>query len=600
MSDLSNVVANNRISLFNITILLALFLVSTAIVLLLFSHTANANTIDTSEFKDGAPGKYIVYFQEDNAKLSLTQAQQVFLSNQVKQASSNSISLGIGTAPAWLKFSVKHADSSAALYRLSVETPWLDHIDTWLVHDGALIKHVNGGDAIPFQQRPMQYRFYAFEHAFEQGITDVYIRVESLGPMAIPVRLSTSEKAIKRDIAAGYQYGVLWGIMSALALYNLVLFIFIRQKEYGLYGLYLIGFVLNSLSYTGHIHTVIPIDAGPYFQDWLDITLMLTYSVAGLHFARYLLNTRAYAPSLDNAVKWITIIIPTGMLLGFATAQLVFSTILAFILNCGFVTLFIAMGLSALKAQKPFAVIFLFSSVTAALCITVSTLAVAGFLVPYNDYTFKAIEVGMAFEAILLAVILARQFRMAKLDKMIAESYARTDVLTRLNNRRGFSQVTEPIWNNIVREKREASIVLMDIDSFKTINDTFGHAYGDEVLTEVAKCIKATAREGDVSARWGGEEFIIFLPETSQSKAIIQAERVRKAFENIRINTQTDTITLTASFGVAGSENGIVGTKPIGDVAQEQLINFADMALYTAKHSGKNQVCVFSDGSSNH
>tara|TARA_B100001059_G_scaffold27794_1_gene22536 strand:+ start:45774 stop:47561 length:1788 start_codon:yes stop_codon:yes gene_type:complete len=594
MSHLSNVVAYNRISLTNIINLLALYLVNIAIFLLLFSHSVNANTINTSEFKDGVPGKYIVYFQENNAQLSLKQAQQVFSSNQVKQANSNSISLGIGTAPAWLKFSVKHDGVSKELYRLSVETPWLDHIDTWLVHDGILIKHVIGGDAIPFKQRPMQYRFYAFEHAFDQGITDVYIRVESLGPMAIPVRLSTRENAIKRDIAAGYQYGVLWGIMSALALYNLVLFIFIRQKEYGLYGLYLIGFVLNSLSYTGHIHTVITADAGAYFQDWLDITLMLTYSVAGLHFARYLLNTRAYAPKLDSTVKWITIIIPTAMLLGFVRDQLVFSTILAFILNCGFVTLFIAMGLSALKAQQPFAVIFILSSLTAAICITVSTLAVAGFLVPYNDYTFKAIEVGMAFEAILLAVILARQFRMAKLDKVIAESFARTDSLTGLNNRRGFNQVTDPIWNNIVREKRDVSIVLIDIDSFKTINDTFGHAYGDQVLIEVAKCIKATAREGDVPARWGGEEFIIFLPETNQRKALIQAERVRSEIEKIQIMTDTLAITLTASFGVAGSENGLIGNKTMAVVEQEKLINSADIALYTAKSKGKNRVCAMS------
>lgn len=563
------------------------------VVLALFSSRGNA--IDISQYKDGTPGKYIKYFQEDEHRLSLEQAQTVFSSQTVKQASSNSLSLGIGTAPVWMKFTVTNPQPAGAEYRLAIETPWLDHIDTWLVQQGEVIKHVKGGDAVPFAQRPMQYRFYAFEHVFEPGVTDVYLRVESLGPMAIPLRFSTTENAIKRDIAAGYQYGILWGVMSALALYNLVLFIYIRQKEYGLYACYLLGFVLNSLSYTGHIHTVFTADYGPYFQDWLDISLMLTYSVAGLHFARLLLSTKTYAPGLDNIVKLTTVIIPLGMLLGFILNQLVFAVVLAFILNSGFVILFIAMGLSALKAQRPFAVIFLCSSVIGAICITVSTLSVAGFLVPYNDYTFKAIEVGMALEAILLALILARQFRMAKLDKVIAENYARSDVLTQLNNRRGFTQITTPIWQNIVREKRDVSIVLLDIDGFKQINDTYGHKYGDEALIQVANCIKATVREGDVPARWGGEEFILFLPETTQQQAQLQAERLRQALQNIRIDSRDFTITLTASFGAAGTEQGLVGEQVVADIRQEQLIHFADKALYLAKQSGKNRVCTWQD-----
>lgn len=554
-----------------------------------------AATVDTAEFTDAMPGKYIQYFQEDNQRLTIEQAQRHFASHKVKQGSSNALSLGIGTAPVWLRFNVSHTQEIAALYRLSVETPWLDHIDTWLIREGSLIKHIRGGDALPQQQWPMPYRFYAFEHGFEYGTTEVYIRVETLGPMAIPVRLSRLDKAIQRDIRTGYQYGVLWGIMSALALYNLVLFIFIRQKEYGLYACYLIGFVLNSLSYTGHIHTVITADFGPYFQDWTDITLMLTYSVAGLHFARFLLNTRSYAPRLDNIVKKVTLLIPAGMLLSFIFDQLVLAVVLAFILNSGFVVLFIAMGVSALRAHKPFAVIFLLSSVTAAICITVSTLAVAGVLIPYNDYTFKAIEVGMAFEAILLAVILARQFRMAKLDKIIAESYARTDALTGLNNRRGFYQICNPMWMNTLRENRDFAVVLIDIDSFKKINDSYGHTCGDEVLLQVAKCIKATAREGDVPARWGGEEFILFLPETTQSQALIQAERLRQALQNIKIDSDQFSVTLTASFGVAGSEHGLVKGLAIADITLEQVINFADIALYSAKNSGKNRVCALQD-----
>lgn len=561
--------------------------------LLTVSKYVVADTINTSEVKDSAIGQHIEYFQESSKRLTVEQAMAIFNQGIAKQSTSDSISLGIGVAPVWLKFTVNQNALTELGYRLSIETPWLDEIDTYLVHQKKVTRHVAGGDKYPFEQRPMDYRFYAFEHQFDRGKTDVYMRVESLGPMAIPVRLSTIEKSISRDIASGYQYGFLYGIMSALALYNLVLFAFVRQKEYGLYGLYLLGFVLNSLSYTGQIHAVYTPDFGPYFQDWVDIFLMITYSVAGLHFARHLLATKNYAPKLDKFVINITMVIPAGMIIGLLLNQLVFSITLAFILNCGFVLLFIAMGIYALKVKRHFAVIFLCSSVIGALCITISTLAVAGLLIPYNDYTFKAIEVGMAVEAILLATILARQFRMAKMDKYIAEQIARSDSLTDLNNRHGFKEITDPIWQTALREKRDCAVVLIDVDDFKLINDTYSHASGDKALQNIARCIEKTIRKGDVAARWGGEEFIVFLPETTQKQAIAQAERLRRAIERTMIMvSRYEEISLTASLGVAGSAKGAYMNSPLRELSLEFFINQADTALYRAKKQGKNSVRI--------
>ncbi|WP_286264037.1 sensor domain-containing diguanylate cyclase [Thalassotalea atypica] len=565
-----------------------------SVVLLLLSmriSTAGERVV-VPQFNDGTLGKYTQYFQDQSGSLSFEQAHQIFKASTVRQGNANSISLGLDVAPVWMKFTIHNLEVEAQNYRLSIETPWLDYVDTWLVKDGQVVQHIQGGDAFPFAKRPMPYRFYAFEHPYSSGTTDVFIRIETKGPMAIPIQFSSIEKAVQRDINNGYQYGMLYGIMLALALYNLVLYVFIRQKEYGLYSVYLIGFVLNSLSYTGQLHTIIIEDYGPYFQDWLDIFLMITYSVAGLHFARALLKTKDYAPRLDRFVLRTTVIIPMGMLIGFVLNQLFFSMLLAFLLNTCFVVLFVAMGVKAFTEQKPLAVIFLLSSVTAAICITVSTLAVAGFFVPYNDYTFKAIEVGMAVEAILLAIILARQFRMAQLDKLIAETYARTDTLTQLNNRRGFQDLSQPIWQNLVREKREASIVLIDIDYFKRFNDQYGHDIGDTVLKEVAQCISKACRKGDVSARWGGEEFIVFLPETAQSQAIVHAERIREAISSLTLNVIRVPISITASFGVAGTVNSKFIDQALCMETLEPMINQADRALYVAKQSGKNQVQV--------
>ncbi|MGJ8679531.1 sensor domain-containing diguanylate cyclase [Paraglaciecola sp.] len=562
---------------------------------IIFSFNLNASPVVIPEFHGGTVGKSVEYFQETDKKLSLTDAQKRFNSSTTKTGASDSISLGIGVNPVWLKFTVLNNKTNLQKYRLSIETPWLDYIDTWLLNDKNILQHIEGGDGYPFEERPMAYKFYAFEYDFSPGVTEIYIRVESKGPMAIPIAFNSQDNAIKRDISASYQYGFLYGIMLALALYNLVLYIFIKQPEYGLYSVYLIGFVLNSLSYTGQLHAVITYDFGVYFQDWLDIFLMITYSIAGLHFARILLQTKSYAPKLDKFVVSTTLLIPIGMLIGFIFDQLFFAMVLAFLLNTSFVILHVVMGVRAFGANRPFALIFILSSVTAALCITISTLAVAGFIVPYNDYTFKAIEVGMAFEAILLSVILARQFRLAQLDKLVAENYAHTDVLTQLNNRRGFQNLSRPIWQNIIREKRDASVILIDVDYFKAFNDKYGHNIGDKILVEIAVCIAKSCRKGDISARWGGEEFIVFLPETTQDKAIIHAERIRKEIESLELQISHERLMVTASLGVAGSTKGIFETEKNNSQSFEAMINKADKALYVAKDKGKNQVLTFSD-----
>ena len=440
-----------------------------------------------------------------------------------------------------------------------------------------------------FLQRPIQHRFYGYDVEFSPGRTDVYLRIETLGPMAIPVRLTTVDAAQEREVSTAYEYGLLYGVMAALSLYNLVLFIIIRQREYGLYSLYLLGFIVNSLSYTGQIHTVFTPDLGPYFQDWVDAFLMITYSVAGLHFARYLLNTRQYAPGLNTLTIWVATAIPVAMVVSALFNQLVLTLVLAFILNSGFALLFIILGAKALQAGTPSAGLFVISSVTAAVCIAISTMAVAG-LVPYNDFTFKLIEMGMAFEAIFLAVILAQRFRMAQRDKLIAETYARTDPLTRLKNRRGFKEVADQLWQTQVRKNRDVAVVLLDIDHFKSINDAYGHAQGDSVLKKIARCIESTARKGDVAARWGGEEFILFLPETDQQEAAVQAERIRHAIQSEKIGTEKGEMQVTASFGVAGRLLHQKRDAAANDFDLETLIREADNALYMAKGDGRN--CV--------
>lgn len=155
----------------------------------------------------------------------------------------------------------------------------------------------------------------------------------------------------------------------------------------------------------------------------------------------------------------------------------------------------------------------------------------------------------------------------------LAARLARTDELTGLNNRRAFSSLGRRALEQSRRYSRPLSLVMFDIDHFKAINDTRGHAAGDKVLQEVAGVLLSVVRTSDIAGRIGGEEFAVLLPETAQNEAVAFAERLRQGFAALEV---------TCSFGVASRGEEVV--------VLDTLLMRADEALYRAKDGGRNRV----------
>lgn len=165
------------------------------------------------------------------------------------------------------------------------------------------------------------------------------------------------------------------------------------------------------------------------------------------------------------------------------------------------------------------------------------------------------------------------------------ETLATRDHLTGLFNRRHFDKKFEEEFARSKRYKRELSVAVLDIDHFKSINDNYGHAVGDEVLKTIAEYTQSSIRESDVAARTGGEEFCILLPETNAQAAQAFLERFRHGVSELSFTADDRTFTVTCSIGVARCDED--------SETREELLFRADESLYKAKNNGRNQVLLF-------
>ena len=168
------------------------------------------------------------------------------------------------------------------------------------------------------------------------------------------------------------------------------------------------------------------------------------------------------------------------------------------------------------------------------------------------------------------------------------EELATTDELTGLWNRRHFIEMIQQECRRAARSGADLALVMLDLDHFKVVNDTYGHAFGDRVLAATASIIRGAARTTDVVARYGGEEFMMLMPETASDEAVHPAERIRILIAREPVSDGTHAVGITASLGISALKDGSPNDP-------DHLIRRADEALYAAKQAGRNCTKVWSE-----
>ncbi|SRR5579884_3180240 len=200
----------------------------------------------------------------------------------------------------------------------------------------------------------------------------------------------------------------------------------------------------------------------------------------------------------------------------------------------------------------------------------------------------RTAELALLNEVIQLNIELERKQKELSEANARLEQFAETDQMTRLYNRHYFFQVAQHFWEESKRYKLPLVAIMIDVDNFKSVNDTYGHLFGDYVLQQVATRLKTNTRKSDILARYGGEELILIASNTDILTGLVLAERLRAAVAAEPFVMGSCSANVTISVGVSGTEMAEFPTF-------EALLESSDHALYGAKRSGKNCVYAFTD-----
>ena len=201
---------------------------------------------------------------------------------------------------------------------------------------------------------------------------------------------------------------------------------------------------------------------------------------------------------------------------------------------------------------------------------------------PGSNKLVKALFLNLAICAVISTVVLVLTNRTISFYQKDIETMASKDKLTGLYNRHALDMLFKQVLLDLKRHPTDLSLLLLDIDHFKQINDTYGHLAGDAILKHIAELISQRLREVDIVSRWGGEEFLIILKGCDIKTATNKAEELRLGIMNNPLSYEKNTIECTASIGIAVYEE---------DDGSDDMINSADRAMYKAKEQGRNRVC---------
>tara|TARA_R110001592_G_scaffold323435_1_gene602682 strand:- start:24319 stop:26241 length:1923 start_codon:yes stop_codon:yes gene_type:complete len=567
-------------------------------------------------------GTSLSYFIDYEDKWTVNTLKAQLDTPDWQRSAAESPNLGLQALPAW--FAVRLNTTKDLSRILEISYPSLNSVDIYLFSEASLVNVVHTGNGLPFDERPIAHRNFLTPLEFAANTPYLLlIRVQTGGALQLPVSLW---EASAFHIADQNHFAVIMlftGIMFAMAMYNLLLYSGVRETSYLLYVLTVVAIAWTQLGLRGVIFQYVW-PQHPEFNEIGLTTAIASNIIFVAFFSDSFLKIRNTSLNTSRLIRGFGFI---------GIALLIFSLFVPYAMSIRplialsfiFSLIVFFTGVYLWYRGEVLAKFYVIAWGMFLAGTSTYTLNKAGIL-PYTALSEHAMIIGASFQVLFLSFALAYRINLERRTRIEAQEEAlhiqtsslqtqqlaneqlefrvqerteeleaayrelkrlsQIDGLTKVKNRQCFDQALEAEWRRNCRDVSNLSLLMIDVDFFKRINDTWGHPCGDACLQHIANiCKHAVQRSGDTVARYGGEEFVLLLPSTDLIGASVVAEGIRKDIELTPFSWKNELIKLTVSLGLASSTPNRSGS-------YEQLIQFADEALYAAKAAGRNRVMV--------
>jgi len=559
----------------------------TAFFLLLFIlslHTAFAGE------KQGFDGYYSItdfeIFEDVNGEYDFTTISSPAFAGQFHPSKQDVISLGISKSVYWVRFllpSLHDMSDKHANQLLQLANPNISKLDLYIpvVNDAnaANLHYIekHAGEERYWENRDIWDTDWVFTipQQYVQG-QYVFLKLESISMLRLPILVWQEKSFFKEVFIKNIGYGIFYGILIAMFLYNLFIVFVLRDKTYLFYVLYIFFMFMYQFDAHGHLKLWLNIEYSLYNAlFWLCLSAVFIFSTL---FTASFLQIHADEEILSKFIKVLLTIAAVEALLGVFGYSIWSNEIARFL---GIIEPLSFTALAIFRLHQGFKPAMFYLVAWGGLAVGI----LVWILLPYRILAANILMFATASEAILLSLALSDRFKTLRLKERALTrnvDYYRdlslTDELTGLYNRRSLKKKMQQEISRAIQEDKSLALIVMDIDFFKKYNDTYGHWQGDQVLSRFSEVLLNILEGTQMAFRFGGEEFVILLPNAFYDDAIA-----------IRSDFAAEEFTPVTNSLVHVTISGGVSILKLSDT-EETLFERADKALYQAKALGRNRV----------